>query len=252
MGRKVAAVLGLMFLLGACAPSPTEIPAPAPVPQLGTTPEMQALVLDWMEAFQANAPAQVFDLIPIAPGDVQNALEQGNVQLVITAADVPAGFFATPLLEDSIAVIVHDDNPLADVSLETLQALFSGRLRSWEEINGYSEPVQLLIPIVGDPVRLRFDQFVMEGQPFSTEAVLAATPRSCLSQVQDREGAVGFLPLLQVSSEVKILQVESVDPTYGSAEYGGYPLMLQIVAIAEREPQGVLLDFLLWIQAEQD
>jgi len=222
-----------------------------PVPQLGTTPELQGMVMDWMEAFLLEEPGHGFDLIPIAPGEVQGALERGDVQLVITAGDAPADGFVTPLGEEAIAIIVHKENPLDDVSLETLQALFSGRLRSWEEMTEFSEPLRLVIPMMGDAVRTRFALAVLGGLQFSPEATLAATPRSSLEQVRDMEGSIGFLPLSQASAGVKILQVESVAPGGSIAESDRYPLQLHIVAIAQQEPQGVLRDFLLWIQEKQ-
>lgn len=39
------------------------------------------------------------------------------------------------IAEDEIAVIVNADNPLEDISLETLKRIFTGEIQSWEELN---------------------------------------------------------------------------------------------------------------------
>lgn len=39
------------------------------------------------------------------------------------------------IAEDEIAVIVNADNPLEDISLETLKRIFTGEIQSWKELN---------------------------------------------------------------------------------------------------------------------
>ena len=39
------------------------------------------------------------------------------------------------IAEDEIAVIVNSDNPLEDISMETLKRIFTGEMQSWEELN---------------------------------------------------------------------------------------------------------------------
>lgn len=44
---------------------------------------------------------------------------------------------------DGIAVIVHPDNPLAQLSKEQLRQIFSGVLHDWQEVDGKAGPIQV-------------------------------------------------------------------------------------------------------------
>lgn len=59
------------------------------------------------------------------------------------------GDFGRPAAEwvialDGIAVIVHPDNPLASLDLDTLAQVFSGRIRNWRELGGRPGPIRVL------------------------------------------------------------------------------------------------------------
>ena len=50
-----------------------------------------------------------------------------------------------PVAWDALTVIVHPDNPVNDISLENLKALYEGRISNWQELGGPNRPVDLLI-----------------------------------------------------------------------------------------------------------
>ena len=50
-----------------------------------------------------------------------------------------------PVAWDALTVIVHPDNPVDNIELEELQALYEGRITNWQQLGGPDRPVDLLI-----------------------------------------------------------------------------------------------------------
>ena len=46
--------------------------------------------------------------------------------------EIAAGLTGTVIAMDGIAVIVNTANPLADISSETVKAIFTGEITSWD------------------------------------------------------------------------------------------------------------------------
>ena len=42
----------------------------------------------------------------------------------------------TVLAYDGIAIIVHPENPVADLSLETIARIYTGEITNWSEVGG--------------------------------------------------------------------------------------------------------------------
>ena len=43
-----------------------------------------------------------------------------------------------------IIIIVHRDNPVTDLSLEQIRAIFTGEITTWEEVGGPYLPIQVI------------------------------------------------------------------------------------------------------------
>lgn len=50
-----------------------------------------------------------------------------------------------PVAWDALTVIVHKDNPISNISLDNLRAVFEGRISNWQELGGPDKPVELLV-----------------------------------------------------------------------------------------------------------
>ncbi len=133
---------------------------------------------------------------------------------------------------DALAVVVSvENNFLEELTLEELALVFGGA-ETWADVNADwpAEAIELFIPGTDSGT---FDYFVEEVFDEDEEPILSANPQ--LSEddnvlVQGVEGspyAIGFFGFAyyQENSEIlKVLSIEGVEPTAGTAENGEYPL----------------------------
>lgn len=50
-----------------------------------------------------------------------------------------------PVAWDALAVITHPENPVGDISLDQLRAVYEGEITNWRELGGPDQPLELLV-----------------------------------------------------------------------------------------------------------
>jgi phosphate transport system substrate-binding protein len=239
------------FILAAC--QATSTPLPTPVPQnIGVTP----LYLDWtsnsLAAFRDEHEGTDFSLDIYALDAGVEAVQNGEIELLIAATDPEEASFAVPLVQDGIVIIHNPDLDIPELSLAELRRIFAGGEQNWQTFGGDDLPIYPVIPLPGDDLRLIFKQRVMGTFQFSTLARLQASPEQVVNLVEEESGAIGIVPFSQVESGVSVFRIDGKTPSLRSIENGSYPLTYWIVAIGEDEPAGALRDWVAWVQAQNN
>jgi phosphate transport system substrate-binding protein len=252
MGQRLrTSLLGAGILLAAslaaCA-GPT--PSPAPPPRLVTQPFYEPVVVEWAVAYRTMLDGALpFDVDTRTRLDGLDRVDQGEAGLLVTSGEPPEGWFATPLGRVALAVVVHPDNPVRDLSIEEVRRLFSGLSDSWSDVGGRDIPVQPVLPLPGEPAGDVFSSLVLDGVEPWPGTLLAPTAAAMAQSVGEEPGAVGILPLAAVPESLRAIRIEGVLPGDSTVASGAYPLTANLLATAPSEPASPLRDFLVWIQS---
>jgi phosphate transport system substrate-binding protein len=129
--------------------------------------------------------------------------------------------------------VVHPDNRVENLSLEQIQALFSGKIRGWHGFGGSDLPVRLLAPppSSGEYQALRR---ISPGGEFRLPPSAEISPSSSavLSAVASDPRAVGLVSMSLDRSRVRTVALRAappapsdgpVTPSVVAVESGGYP-----------------------------
>jgi ABC-type phosphate transport system substrate-binding protein len=245
---KRAISLLYFLVLAACATTPTTTPTPSLI-RVATTSAFEGLVTEWVIEFMDTQNASRIDLRVLALEEALKAVEGGTVDIVITGTQPPRDWFATALAFEGIAVVVHPTNSIRSMNHEDLAALFNGDIDSWSDLGGGELRVQPVIPLPGDETRDHFDAQVLADSGFSPSALLAPSPLAMTAMVTEDKGAIGYLPLSQVTDAVQIVRLEGVLPNATTVLDGRYALRVEILALTTEEPGGATREWLAWLQA---
>ena len=249
MAKRVI-VLMVSLMLSSCTAEP--IPTPSlTLAHVVTTPALEGIVTGWCASYAEELGLSPIELDILPPEEALAAAESGEAELVITAVEPPTGWFAALLKIEGIAVIVHPSNPLRVFSMEDLAAIFTGSITSWQELGGDEKQIQPIIPLPGDEVRIRFENLILSGSPPSPATQLGPTPLAVSMMVTEDPGAIGYLPFSLVTEEVRPSRVDGVLPGSTTIQDGRFPLRLEILALAPKEPIGVVYEWLVWLQSSQ-
>ena len=159
---------------------------------------------------------------------------------------------------DGLVLVVHPLNPVANVTTAEAQALYNGRIESWDGVGGPQQAVALIGRERGSGVRLLFFERVLVEQRPSINAVIRPDNASLLDAVAAEPGAVGYTMLGAASGrdDVAPLNLDGIAPTPNSVGTQNYPLTVPLYFVAPTEPAGpgtggMLRAFLAWLQSDE-
>ena len=150
--------------------------------------------------------------------------------------------------KDAVVVLIHKDNPVENLSIEQLKAVFSGKIKNWKELGGFDEPVE---PLVTSPISAThelFKRIVMEGAEFKARVV--EPDPSILLYVSGHRGAVGLTSffLLEKPQGVKPVKPEGQEV---STSNPSYPLLRPLYLITSESPRPEVREFLDWVVSDE-
>lgn len=172
---------------------------------------------------------------------------------------LPAGSddWFNPVAMDALAIVVHADNRVRELSRPQIQAIYSGRIDNWAEVGGGSSPITLLGRETGSGTRTIFNQRVMAEQRTSINAVVEADNEALLEAVASDPAAIGYTMMGAAAGrqDVVAVAIDGIAPTPNQAGTQMYPLTTPLYFVAAEEPAGPdrtgseLRAFLAWLQS---
>ena len=152
-------------------------------------------------------------------------------------AEVEKGLAATTVALDGIAIIVNENCPVDDLTVEQIAAIFTGEVTSWADFGGKGD-IACIGREAGSGTRDGFesitkttDKCVLAQELTSTGAVIAA--------VKSSENAIGYASYAAVEGQegIKVLTVEGVECTAENIVDGSYVIQrpFNLVTLAEGE-----------------
>ncbi len=132
-----------------------------------------------------------------------------------------------PVAWDALVVITHKKNPINNISLQDLKAVYTGKITNWTQLGGNDQPVDLLIrkgKISGVGHTIREYLFAAPNMDFASDIMFPSSG----PLEQETENNLNSLAITGVSSarkrNVKILNLEGKAPTYENIKSGTYLL----------------------------
>lgn len=248
---------GLLLILAACQPQPAPLPVNTPLPppavqKIGLSSSAAALAELVAEPFagQSNLASPQFILANNAT--LFADLVAGQLDAILVH-HIPAGSpgWFNPVALDGLVIVVHPDNPVENLSLGEVQALFNGRITNWSTLGGPDQPVNLVSREQGAGTRAILQQRVLAEQRISINALIQPDDSSLLAAVAADPLAIGYSMMgTAVSANVKRLTIDGIAPTPATTADQTYPLTVPLYFLSPTEPQGELRAFLAWLQSE--
>ena len=161
---------------------------------------------------------------------------------------------------DALAVIVHPDNPVSELTLPQLSDIYSGKVTNWAEVGGNDAAIVLLSRETNSGTHVYFlEEVVRLGEEeneliFAPQTILMPSSVGITSELRRNPNSIGYDGLGYVDPEhEKILAVAEdsdspfVNPSVETALAGTYPLARDLYMYTAGEPTGAVADYLDWI-----
>ncbi len=198
---------------------------------------MEKVIGSLGEAFEAENSGIAFTYNPTGSGSGIKAVEEGRCDIglssrSLTDEEKAAGLSETVLAYDGIAIIVNTENPVEDLSLETIAKIYTGEITNWSEVGGNDAEIVLIGREAGSGTRDGFEAITDTEDACQYRQELTSTG-DVITTVEQNPNAIGYASLASVKETVKAVLVDGVAPSEETVKDGSYAVQRPFVLVTK-------------------
>lgn len=166
------------------------------------------------------------------------------------------GLSQTTIALDGIAIIVNENCPVEDLSVEQIASVFTGKINDWEELGGNGEIV-CIGREAGSGTRDGFESMTKTTDKCALKQELTSTG-AVITAVQNNQNAIGYASLAAAEGQtgIKILAVGGVPCSADNITNGSYAIQRPFNLITRddgtlREAAQAFFDYMVSAEAAQ-
>lgn len=192
------------------------------------------------EAFQ-NDTGISFTYNPTGSGSGIKAVQEGRCDIGLSSRDLKeeekaSGLTGTVLAYDGIAVIVNPENPVSNLSVETITKIYTGEISNWSEVGGNDAEIVLIGREAGSGTRDGFESITDTENTCKYRQELTSTG-DVITAVSQNPGAIGYASVASVKDTVKAVTVDGIAPTEATIKDGSYVLQRPFVLVTKEDTE---------------
>ena len=189
------------------------------------------------ESFMANNEGVNFTYNPTGSGSGITAVSEGRCDIGLSSRalkdeEKASGLVETVLAYDGIAIIVNNDNPVTNISLEDLTKVYTGEITNWKDLGGNDGEIVLIGREAGSGTRDGFETITDTKDNCKYRQELTSTG-DVITTVSTNPDAIGYASLASVKDNVKALTVDGESPTEATIKDGSYPIQRPFVLVTK-------------------
>ena len=123
---------------------------------------MEKVIGALKETFEGENAGVEVTYNPTGSGSGIKAVQEGRCDIGLSSRELKVeeketGLSGTVLAYDGIAIIVNPENPVSDLSLETIAKIYTGEITKWSEVGGNDAEIVLIGREAGSGTRDGFE-----------------------------------------------------------------------------------------------
>ena len=214
-----------IFLVTACRPMLEPVPLQASIPlSVRVSSDVNPSYLQVLASCVKEHP------------NVALLINEGNSPDITIQLGEPGSSFSgfTALLGwEEITIVTNRENRIGNIKRNELKEIYK---QSPPRFSAWSYPQN-------SPLRMVFDEIIMDGAEVSPYTFLAPNPDSMLDAIRQDNEAIGFLPASWVTEDIAVIELE--DETQNV-------IQLPVLGITESDPKGAARAILVCMQDRGD
>jgi len=195
-------------------------------------------------------PAATFNLYTLSEslgGErciISHSCDLGGVARDINAQFLEQGLKATLIGHDAIAVIVHAENPIQELTNVQLKQIFTGQIHNWRQLGGADRPITALVVKAASATHIVFREQILDEEDYQGVKVIIPDAKM-VDQVAQDKGAIGQISFafLTERADIKAVAIEGQAATVNNPNY---PISRPLHLTTFGPPKGEVKAFLDW------
>ena len=196
---------------------------------------MEKVIGALSESYMAANKGVTVNYNPTGSGSGITAVKEGTCDIGLSSRalkdeEKEGGLKETVLAYDGIAIIVHPDNPVSDLSIEQIAKLYTGEITNWKDVGGKDAEVVLIGREAASGTRDGFESITGTKDKCQYRQELTSTG-DVITAVSQNPDAIGYASLASIKDSVKALNVDGVTPSEATVKDGSYKVQRPFVLV---------------------
>lgn len=163
---------------------------------------------------------------------------------------------------DGLAVVVHPNNPVKNLTLDDLRSIFMGNIDNWQAVGGKNKSIVILSREVNSGTHIFFKEHVLRKgdakgpEEFSPSALLMPSSQAIADETANNENAIGYYGMGYINSGQRAIAVAKdssspfVTPTIENVKTDTYPISRPLYIYTNGQPKGAIKDFIEFVHSK--
>ena len=169
------------------------------------------------------------------------ALMDGNTDIAMSSRDLKGeeklkfqekqmNIEVKTIAVDALAVIVHPENKIENLTREQLAKIFTGEITNWKDLGGEDAKIVVYSRENSSGTYEFFKEHVMDKRNYASSVLNMPATGAIVQSVSQTKGAIGYIGLAYLNAEVKALHVSYdqgktfIAPSLATAKDKTYPI----------------------------
>ncbi|PKN78203.1 MAG: phosphate ABC transporter substrate-binding protein [Candidatus Cloacimonetes bacterium HGW-Cloacimonetes-1] len=163
------------------------------------------------------------------------------------------GINPTPyaVANDGIAIVVHKNNPVKNITIAQITAIYTGKIKNWSAVGGPNLPIVVISRDVASGTFEMFNEKALKGAKVESSAQMLASNNAIVTTVASTPGGIGYAGLGYVTDDIRVVSVENVIPSENTVKNGTYKMARKLYMFTNGKATGEVARFISFIQSAE-
>lgn len=175
----------------------------------------------------------------------EGMVDIGNSGRDLTATEISTyGLVPHKIATDGIAVIVNPKNATANLTLEQIKNIFTGKVTNWKELGGADAKINIYTRDSKSGTRKTFSKLALSKEKIIKDAIVVSSNGNMKQSLSNDPNGIGYMSVGYLDNSVKGVAVENVIPSVETIVSGAYKIQRYLFSVTKGEPNGAVKEFL--------
>jgi phosphate transport system substrate-binding protein len=148
--------------------------------------------------------------------------------------------------KDALCVYINPHNPVINLTSDQLKRIFECKLTNWNDLGGRDQKINTVIRNLNSGTHFYFQEHILEGNEYCTEAVIEPTTRSVIEFIENNPGAIGY-GSIGYKGDILFAKIDGIEPSEKNAQNDTYPITRYLHFFTTQLPKGAVKEFVNWV-----
>ena len=158
---------------------------------------------------------------------------------------------------DALAIVVHPQNKVKNLTREQLEGIFTGKIKNWKEVGGDDLAI---IPYARETSSGTYDfikEYVLRNKNYMNGIMSMPATGAIIQSISQTKGAIGYVGLAYLNPSVKAIHVSYdkgktyVEPSVANAKNETYPIVRPLLYYYATKSEAIVKPFIDFVLSKE-